>query len=353
MAESVDQLPPGAFHPLASNWCHSVGEPVKVDFEWTIHDYEFRGPGKCLRSTKFPAAKVHDQTTVRWNLFLNDIGLWLESSPPPTQDMRVKTAFVNAKREKVFSKEIVTKNSDIQVNPTLRDTRLDKSKELIVNGALTIYCEIEIYKGEKKLSGQTAAYGISQPLNDGEELLKDFQKLFESMELSDVTFNVRCQEFRAHKTILAARSPVFAAMFKHPSKEKLLGNVDVPDIEPGVFKELLRYIYTGQVPLQRMDKLAIGLLAAADKYLLEKLKKACGDHLVKNICKNCAELLSLNENHPAHFLKEIALHYFRQFPAEVTATDSWKKAIMEKPDWVVNIKDMLFESLFQQSKADK
>ena len=100
------------------------------------------------------------------------------------------------------------------------------------------------------------------------------------MELSDVTFNVRCQEFRAHKTILAARSPVFAAMFKHPSKEKLSGIVNVPDIEPGVFKELLRYIYTGQVPLQRMDKLAIGLLAAADKYLLEKLKQACRDHLV-------------------------------------------------------------------------
>ena len=38
--------------------------------------------------------------------------------------------------------------------------------------------------------------------------------------------------------------------------------------------------FTSVVPLQRMDKLAIGLLAAADKYLLEKLKKACRDHLV-------------------------------------------------------------------------
>ena len=110
------------------------------------------------------------------------------------------------------------------------------------------------------------------------------------MELSDVTFNVRCRisdSIRSvyvctalHKTILAARSPVFAVMFKHPSKEKLAGIVNVPDIEPDVFKVLLRYIYIGQVPLQRMDKLAIGLLAAADKYLLEKLKKACRDHLV-------------------------------------------------------------------------
>ena len=58
-------------------------------------------------------------------------------------------------------------------------------------------------------------------------------------------------------------------------------------MEPNVFKELLRYIYIGQVALQRMDKLIIGLFAAADKYLLKKLKKACRDHLVQNICKNC------------------------------------------------------------------
>ena len=96
---------------------------------------------------------------------------------------------------------------------------------------------------------------ISQSLDDGEELLEDFQKLFESMELSDVTFNVRCRisdSIRSvyvctalHKTILAARSPLFAAMFKHPSKEKLSGIVNVPDIEPDVFKVLLRYIYIG------------------------------------------------------------------------------------------------------------
>ena len=330
-----------------------MGEPVKVDFEWTIHDYEFRGPGTFLRSTQFSPINFHEQTTIRWNLFLNDIGIWLESCPPPTHDMRVKTAFVNGRREKVFSKEIVTKNSDILVNPIMRDTRLDKSKELIVNGALTIYCEIKMYNRANQLSGQTVAYGISHSLNDGEELLQDFQKLFENMEHSDVIFNVRCQEFRSHKTILAARSTVFAAMFKHPLKEQLSGIVEVPDIDPEVFKELLRYIYTGRVLLQRMDKLSVGLLSAADKYLLENLKKACGDHLVKNICKNCAELLSLSENHPAHFLKGLAFNYFCQFPYEVSQTESWKNAIAEKSDWIVSIKDMLFDSLFQLSKAGK
>ena len=84
------------------------------------------------------------------------------------------------------------------------------------------------------------------------------------MKHSDVTINVTGQQFRAHKVILATRSPVFAAMFEHPSKENMTGIVDIADIEVNVFKELLRYIYTGQVPSLRMDEVAAGLLAAAD-----------------------------------------------------------------------------------------
>ena len=361
MAEAVDQLPPGAFHPLASNWCHSVYvESFKVDFEWTIHHYEIRCPGISLLSAIFPAMKVNelnDQSAGRWYLHLNDNGLWLESCPPyTTHDMRVKTAFVNAKREKVFSTEItfINKNNSNRVHTAKREIILDKSNELIVNGALTIYCEIQTCNDEKDLSGQTAAYGIShEPLNDKEGLLEDFEKLFENTEHSDVAFNVGCQKFQAHKNILVTRSPVFAAMFKHPSKEKLLGIVDVPDIDPEVFKVLLRYIYTGKVSLKQMDEVAIGLLAAADKYLLEKLKQACGVYLVKNICKHFLKLLLLDdENHPAHYLKGKALSYFLQFPAKVMETNSWKKANIENPELIANVKIILFESLVQQSKTD-
>ncbi len=38
---------------------------------------------------------------------------------------------------------------------------------------------------------------------------------------SDVTLSVGDTEFKAHKAILAARSPVFSAMFEHAMEEKL------------------------------------------------------------------------------------------------------------------------------------
>ena len=346
MARRGDQLPPAAFQPIASNWCHSMGvERVNVDFEWTIHDYELRGPGEHLESTRFPEVTLHNLSSTTWKLILNDREISLECWPRPTHDMRVKSAFVDAKREKKFSNEITTRECTEIVNFTPRETRLDKCNDLIVNGALTIYCEIETYKNRKSLSGKTA-YGIHQQLNHKKELVEDFEDLFEDKKHSDVTFNVRGQQFQAHKTILIARSPVFAAMFDHPLKEKMMGIVDVPDIEPNVFEELLHYIYTGQVPSKQMDEVAVELLAAAEKYLLDKLKKACGNTLLYRMSpESCIKLLLLrDENNPAYYLKEKAVEYIRQFRGQVMKTASWKKVAKENPALVVSIMEMLLET---------
>lgn len=70
-------------------------------------------------------------------------------------------------------------------------------------------------------------------------------------------------EFFAHKAILAARSPVFAAMFEHEMEEKKQNRVEITDMDPEVLKEMLKFIYTGKAPT--IEKLDADLLAAADK----------------------------------------------------------------------------------------
>jgi speckle-type POZ protein len=130
------------------------------------------------------------------------------------------------------------------------------------------------------------------------------------MPLSDVTFNDRGRQFSAHKNILAIRSPVFAAMFLHPTKEMQTGEVEVDDIDPDVFQEVLRYLYTGLI----MDIMATGILAAAEKYLLDHLKTLCERHLIRQMsAKNCLDLLVLTTNHPAEYLKKYAIEYFRRY----------------------------------------
>jgi speckle-type POZ protein len=106
-------------------------------------------------------------------------------------------------------------------------------------------------------------------------------------------------------------------MFHHSSnKEVLSGQVKVEDIEPDVFQEILLFIYSGRTQLT--DKMAPGILAAADKYLLQDLKTRFETHLIRQMsAENCLELLSLATHHPAEHLKKHANEYLRRFPGKI------------------------------------
>lgn len=75
---------------------------------------------------------------------------------------------------------------------------------------------------------------------------------------------------QVHKAVLATRSPVFAACFEHKMSESQSDRVIIDDVEPDVMKEMLRFMYTGAAP--NLDRMADTLLAAADKYQLDRLK---------------------------------------------------------------------------------
>jgi len=94
-------------------------------------------------------------------------------------------------------------------------------------------------------------------------LSDDLGRLFENQKFSDVILSVNGREFYAHKAILAARSPVFAAMFEHEMEEKKQNRVEITDMDHEVLGEMLKFIYTGKAI--NLDKMADDLLAAADK----------------------------------------------------------------------------------------
>ena len=94
-------------------------------------------------------------------------------------------------------------------------------------------------------------------------LPQDFGHLLESATFSDMTLKVEDKVYPVHKAILAARSPVFAAMFNHDLEETKLGVVSITDLDTEVLREMLKFIYTGKVA--QLDTMADALLAAADK----------------------------------------------------------------------------------------
>ncbi len=79
----------------------------------------------------------------------------------------------------------------------------------------------------------------------------------------------------AHSTILAARSPVFAAMFQHHMEETVTGQVYIEDIQSDIFDQLLHYIYSERTLKPMTEASAQAMYVAADKFDIDDLKKDC------------------------------------------------------------------------------
>jgi speckle-type POZ protein len=92
--------------------------------------------------------------------------------------------------------------------------------------------------------------------------------------VTDVTFSVDAQLFRAHRCVLAARSSVFEAELLGPMKTNPAQRIQIEEIEPCIFEALLHFIYTDSLPAdseasenERMQH----LLVVADRYGVERL----------------------------------------------------------------------------------
>jgi speckle-type POZ protein len=119
-----------------------------------------------------------------------------------------------------------------------------------------------------------------------DEILADF-----SLESSDG------EVLKAHKFILAARSPVLFAMVTSDMKEAQERIAMILDFNAKVLKELLRFIYSGVV--ENLDEIARKLIYAAEKYQFEDLKQMCIASIVSSMTKeSVAESLLISEQIP-------------------------------------------------------
>ncbi|XP_052781828.1 BTB/POZ domain-containing protein 6-B-like isoform X1 [Mya arenaria] len=148
--------------------------------------------------------------------------------------------------------------------------------------------------------------------------------LLENDILSDISFAAGEEKtiIRAHKMILASRSPVFFAMFCGLLKETSTV-VDIPDIKPDIFTLFLKYLYTRSCDTN--ENTVTSLLYCAKKYDVPSLQKICRDFLRKainpvNVCTVLEESLLFQEDQ----LKEECISFISQNTIAVLKTRSFK-----------------------------
>ncbi|UYV61388.1 SPOPL [Cordylochernes scorpioides] len=299
--------------------------------------------GEVLKSSTFSAG-ANDK--LRWCLRVNPKGLDEESKDYLSlylllvscnkSEVRAKFKFsiLNAKREETKAMESQRAYRFVQGKDwgfkkfIRRDFLLDEANGLLPDDKLTLYCEVSVVADSVNISGQTNAIQFKVPEC---RLSDDLGFLFESQKFSDVILNVNGREFYAHKAILAARSPVFSAMFEHEMEEKKQNRVDITDMDHEVLREMLRFIYTGRAP--NLDRMADDLLAAADKYALDRLKVLCEEALSSSLSvETAADVLILADMHSADQLKAHAIDFINtRHATDVMETAGWKSMVFRQP----------------------
>ncbi|XP_057318658.1 speckle-type POZ protein B-like [Microplitis mediator] len=201
---------------------------------------------------------------------------------------------------------------------------LENEDDFLLNNTFTVCIELTVYDDYESFLTKIPLETPQRKITD------DLKELYDSKMNSDVILVVGNVKFKAHKTILSARSPVFLAMFTHEMKEKKDSEVAIPDIDPGTFNKMLEFIYTDKI--NELDTYAAYLLEAADKYQLLNLKSLCEESLSKSASIDSAiKLMILADMHNANHLFEHVLELIIKNIEDVIKTPEYKALEKSKP----------------------
>jgi len=335
----------------------------KAELKWVFKnatsDWPNKKPGEKITSPYFHAENEED---VKWciTLFpngnkeenLGHLAVYLSLTKTPTNRSALATKFsftLLAEEEgRILPSRPINRAAFTFIlgeHPSRGCPQFAKLSDVLKRKVFSLTCKLE-YEDSRTTTTTSILSGPSMQSTDEEansSLNQDLEQFFTSQSETDVFFIVDGKEIKAHKAILSARSPVFAAMLKNEMKEATTNRVEINDITPDIFEALLRFIYTDHVDLTKID--TKNLLAAANKYLLPLLKFQCQHFLSQSISvENCVELLALADLHNAVYLKKSAMNFIRLHRAEIIQSEGWKNLKECRPDlsYVFDVVESLF-----------
>ncbi|XP_047099362.1 speckle-type POZ protein-like A [Schistocerca piceifrons] len=171
-------------------------------------------------------------------------------------------------------------------------------------------------------------------------LARDFANLLESQDFADFILHAGDVRIKAHKAVLAARSPVFARMLQQNTKEAQENYVNILGAEPEVVAEALRYMYSGHALALR--DMAQGLLVFADRYDLRELKNQCEVELARRLTvDNAVTYAILAVVNSCYVLQKASVDFIRRHLWEVMGTTAWNEAIHSDPASLEKISQLI------------
>ncbi|XP_065205253.1 speckle-type POZ protein-like [Planococcus citri] len=348
-------------------WCSTV-QFHETEYTWKIDDFNVQlQRGEIIKSPLFyaasndnfkwylalyPVGKNGDKGTIGLYLFLSrsstrkrvftKYGFSILSNDGRPQDNSTKNSAYEFNNDSVKSA-----NGDGQgwANFLNKDeTYKDKLSE---NDALTISFQLAFFEMNVKSIGDIFRRCSSAPAHF-KHLSKNFVSALENHDFTDFTISAQGKDYPVHKIILASCSDYFAKMFKTGMKESAENRVEIADVDEVVMGEVLRFIYTGKCENTSTDNLAYDLIAAADKYDLDHLKKICEDSVYKSLSVDSAlNVLLLADQYNANELKSKTIDFIVDKSSEIMNSTTWDEFTLKHPKLVGEVCKLSCSRLFK------
>jgi speckle-type POZ protein len=208
----------------------------------------------------------------------------------------------------------------------------------MTNGSFTIACGIKVMQNDP----------LDVPPSDIGSHLGCLLDCSCTSSGSDVSFIVDGEKFPAHRAVLAARSPVFKAQLLGSMADANMPSITLHDIAPATFKVMLRFMYTDACPADAElgdspDEMLQHLLAAADRFALDRLKLLCASKLWDNVSVDTvATALMWAETYNCPELKKKCIDFFgegKNFKTKALLTDGFVQLAQKFPSILDELRD--------------
>ncbi|TVT96785.1 hypothetical protein EJB05_57996, partial [Eragrostis curvula] len=178
--------------------------------------------------------------------------------------------------------------------------------------------------------------------------------LFGMHDLTDVAFRVDGETIRAHRLVLATRSPVFKAELFGQMAERTASTIEIEDMTADTFKSMLFYMYHSVLPAaaaasaDETDDDALGivelqrLFVAADRYGFDPLKQTCEDLLYAGVSSDTVlPILEFTEAHACPRLRSRCLDFLdvAENFKEVASTEEYLRLMNAYPSLQVEVRN--------------
>uniref|UniRef100_A0A0K0FQ12 Speckle-type POZ protein-like (inferred by orthology to a human protein) n=1 Tax=Strongyloides venezuelensis TaxID=75913 RepID=A0A0K0FQ12_STRVS len=341
-------------------------------YKYTIENFSLR-PEKIGKKIILPAFVVGSKERSEWRLHIYPNGengnskeyvsVFLILLKPDKAKIKFRFSILNDKKEKknvkfVTEWENIIKDRGLGFSQFVkRDFLLNESNGLLTNNKLTIQCEAEItdLKSEnhgnleivesntENRSNPETSMNISKPHS---KLSLDYGNLYDSSLLYDCIIKAEDREIKAHKAILAARSPAFHEIFTKTSDNSQTNIIEIKDFNVEVVEKMLIYIYTDKV--SDIQNMANQIFEIANIYKLDRLKSISEQAMCESLtADNVLKRFALSDKYPTERLKECCEELILKNMNHLKETKEWEDLIIVRPSL---LQGLLFKSTNISSK---